>query len=93
MRKEPYDTCGCCTSAPLLLIRLYPFSIRLFRVKDFYLLQFCCYPFLQSAVIGPVALPVMNCFTMGFDVPLISSGVPISWISPLYSMAIRSEIL
>ncbi len=81
------------TEASLISSAFIRFSIRFFRVKDVYLLPFCCTPFLQSAVIGPTALPVMNCFTMGFDVPLISSGVPVSWISPLYSMAIRSEIL
>jgi hypothetical protein len=94
MRKEPYDNGGYGkTEASLISSAFIRFSIRFFRVKDVHLLPFCCIPFLQSAVIGPTALPVMNCFTMGFDVPLISSGVPISWISPLYSMAIRSEIL
>ena len=88
------DNSGYCkTKAPLLSSAFIRFSIRFFRVKDVYLLPFRRTPFIQSAVIGPTALPVMNCFTMGFDVPLISSGVPVSWISPLYSMAIRSEIL
>jgi len=89
-----YDNSGYCKAKTSLLSSAFiRFSLCFFRVNNLYRLRFYCAPILQSAVIGPIALPVMNCFTIGFDVPLISSGVPISWISPLYSMAIRSEIL
>ncbi len=42
---------------------------------------------------GPMALPSMNCFTMGWVVDLTSATVPAYTILPLLSMAMRSATL